>query len=235
MDRDCMLEILKKCGYVPPQLKEWKKENIEVSLIDECFYQLKVNGEPWMTYSPFTPLQQATELFSHYHLAKGHCVCTGMGFGIRENWLMSKKEVSKITIVEKNEQVLEYHKYNQSPFLKECEVVIGDASELNGKCDTLLLDHYEKESYEDIIKDVKKISNNMDCHTLWFWPLERLILDYKTNNSKLFSNYQSYSQIYEEIKTKSELSKLPDLDEETLKFFVFFFFYTSVDFPPFFV
>ena len=221
-----MLEFLAKYGYIPPQLKEWKKENTEVLLNNANNYQLSVNGESWMGYCNDTHFQ-AAELFSHYHLAEGHCVCTGMGFGVRENWLMTKKEVSKITIVEKNEQVLEYHKYIQSPFLKECEVVIGDASELNGKCDTLLLDHYERESYEDIIKDVKKISYNVDCKTLWFWRLEQLIMDYKKNNSNLFDIDQSYSQIYDEIKMKTRVANLPNLDEQTLELFCFLWFYKN--------
>ena len=29
---------------------------------------------------------EAYELYSHYDLAKGHCICTGLGFGVRENW-----------------------------------------------------------------------------------------------------------------------------------------------------
>lgn len=220
-----MLEFLIQYGYVPPQLKEWSNENIKIIECDDYpKIGLFVDDIPWMGYD-FNTHYQAAELFSHFYLAKGHCVCTGMGFGVRENWLMSKKEISKITIVEKNEHLLEYHKYIQSPFLKECEVIIGDASELSGKCDTLLLDHYEEQTYEDIIKDVKKISNNMDCDILWFWPLERLIIDYKKNNSNLFNTYQSYSQIYEEIKTKSKLSKLPNLNEETIRLFCFLHFY----------
>ena len=27
---------------------------------------------------------EAYELYSHYDLAKGHCICTGLGFGVRE-------------------------------------------------------------------------------------------------------------------------------------------------------
>jgi len=222
-----MLELLAKYGYIPPQLKEWKKENTEVFLNNENMYQLNLNGKRWMVYDYETHRQPA-QLFSHYYLAKGHCVCTGMGFGVRENWLMSKKEVSKITVIEKNEQVLEYHKYIQSPFLKECEVLIGDASKISGKCDTLLLDHYELELYEEIIKDVRKISYNVDCETLWFWPLESLIMEYKEKNSTLFDIHQSYSQIYEEIKMKSEIANLPNLNEETIKLFCFFISYNKI-------
>ena len=52
--------------------------------------------------------------------------------------MRQKKEVTKITIVEKNEELVEYHRYIDSPFLKEGEIIIGDAAEIRGKCDTLL-------------------------------------------------------------------------------------------------
>jgi hypothetical protein len=225
-----MLELLSKYGFVVPELKSWSNKNAKVWNNEENTTILSVDDMEWMGYSSVDSFQSA-ELFSHHYLAKGHCVCTGMGLGIRENWLMNKKEVTKITIIEKNEQVLEYHKYNKSPFLKECEVLISDASDLNGKCDTLLLDHYEDESYKDIIKNVKKISNNVDCETLWFWPLERLITDYKNyknNNFNLLDDgYQSYPEIYEKIKVKNGLSKLPDLDDETLRLFCFLFSYKN--------
>ena len=215
-----MLEILKLLSqgtYATLELKPYEGKNIFVKEVNNQ-YQLIVNGKQWMSYNYITHYQ-ASELFSHYHLAKGHCICTGMGFGVRENWLIQKKEVTKITIIEKNEQVLEYHKYINSPFLKECEVIIGDASEITGKCDTLLLDHYELESHNYIIDDVKKISNNVDCEALWFWPLERIIDSYKNDNKRFFNS--SHYEIYLKIKNDFKLSKLPNINENILNLFCF--------------
>ena len=218
-----MLTILKDCNYSPPLLKPYTGKNI--SVVESCFrknykkYRLYINNCVCMTYNTWNHVQ-ALELVSHYQLAKGHCICTGMGFGVRENWLMQKKEVTKITIVERNEELIEYHKYINSPFLKECEVIIGDASEMQGKCDTLLLDHYELETKEYIVDDVKKISRNVDCETLWFWPIERIILNYE--------NYSTYYQNYLQIKNKFNLSKLPNIDEERVNLFCNLHYYSNI-------
>ena len=222
-----MLEILKQYNYSPPGLKPYVGKNISVIKYETPneWYQLNVNGHRWMTYEGLDHTQ-ALELFSHYQLAKGHCVCTGMGFGSRENWLMQKKEVTKITIVEKNEELVEYHRYIDSPFLKECEIIIGDAAEIRGKCDTLLLDHYELERKQYIIDDVKKISNKVDCETLWFWPLEGIILNDKQSMENLFKNKFTYYQSYLEIKNKYNLSTLPNIDEQTLNLFCYLFYYS---------
>lgn len=207
-----MLELLTKYNYHPPQLKKWHKENTVVAKYKND-YTLIVDNERWMTYDNELH-SQAGELFSHYFLANGHCICTGMGFGVRENWLLSKKEVTKITIIEKNKNVLKYNEYIKSPFLKECEIIIGDASELNQKCDTLLLDHYEMKPLSYILRDAREISNNVDCENFWFWPLESIIMRYKSNDE-----YSSYFETYKQIKIKHKLNMLPNLNEDTINLF----------------
>ena len=53
---------------------------------------------------------QAKQFYSHYNLAYGHVVCTGLGFGTREKWLSTKPEVTKITVIEANKQIIDYHR-----------------------------------------------------------------------------------------------------------------------------
>jgi len=209
-----MLDFLTKYNYFPPQLKEYCNDNICVTKKQNTFF-LEVDNQIWMAYD-YNTHWQAVEFLPHYLLAKGHCICTGMGFGVRENWLMNKKEVTKITIIEKNKTVLDYHKHIQSPFLEHCEIIINDASQFNGTCDTLLLDHYENESYNDILTDVKKVSNNINHETLWFWPFEYIIMDRAKKQNNLLDIKQSYYQSYEELKTETELDKLPNFDKKTL-------------------
>jgi hypothetical protein len=216
-----MLDILKRYDYSPPKLKEWSCEDIKLTFNshNNC-YELIVDNQVWMAYD-LNYHFQAAELLSHYYLAKGNCVCTGMGLGIRENWIIAKKEVTQLIVVEKQEEIFELHKYLQSPFLKKSEVMIGNALMLSGKCDTLLLDHYENESFEEIINDVKRISDNVECESLWFWPLEKIILNEKLNRQ------MTCYQAYQEIKLKNKLHKLPDLSEETLNLFCFLFTYRN--------
>jgi len=227
-----MIELLKRYNYIPPKLKDYVGKNIIVdsnifrTFSDKVYksYSLSENGEQWMSYNYFTH-EQAFELFSHYYLAKGHCICTGLGFGVRENWLLQKKDVSKITIIEKNEELLDYHKYINSPFIKECEIIIGDASELkNKKCDTLLLDHYEFQSESFIFNDVKKISENNEFDIMWFWPLEAFILrTIQTQDTYNNDNVYNFHSVYNFLKKKFNLNNLPDVDEETLQLFCFLF------------
>lgn len=218
-----MLEILNKFNFVPPVVKEWENENVEVAPNDCGLYELFVDDIGWMGYD-YETHYQAAELFSHYSLAKGHCICTGMGLGTRENWLLTKKEVTKVTIIEKNEKVLEYHKYLQSPFLQHCEVIIGDASEYFGKCDSLLLDHYaDYDDYKFVFDDVRTVCRNIESETMWFWPLEKFIINYRVFYNERFGRNPRLKTIYQDIKSKNMLDNLPDLDDSAIELYCFMF------------
>ena len=159
---------------------------------------LFVDGQRWMTYNLFDHIQ-AFELYSHYDVAHGHCICTGLGFGVRENWLLTKPEVTKITVLEKNKEVIEYHQHIKSPMLDHIEVIHVNANKYKGQCDTLLLDHLEYFDKKNLLAKVRHCITGIDHNTLWFWPLELLL----TKKHK----YQ---------KLRSTLPTLPDLDKETL-------------------
>ena len=208
-----MIEILKKFNYTSPNIIEYEKGNLKIEN-KNTDYNLYLKDEQWMTYNNVSH-EQAFELYSHYHLAKGHCICTGLGFGVRENWILTKPEVSKITVIEKNKEIIEYHQHIKSPFLNHIEIINCDASEYIGKCDTLLLDHYENQSEDQIVSDVLNITNNIECDMLWFWPLERFILKYNTPNKK---------NEYDFFKYRNKLLKLPELDNETIRLFCFMWF-----------
>ena len=141
-----MLRLLDQLNYTPPNLKLYKKDSCEVTFDDyNQMYRLFINGEDYMSYR-IKDHDEAYELYSHYDLAKGHCICTGLGFGVRENWLLTKKEVSKVTVLEKNKEVIDYHKYINPKLFDDVEVIHISAYDYKGKCDTLLLDHYEDEA-----------------------------------------------------------------------------------------
>jgi len=221
-----MTSLLKDFNYTSPIIVPGKYDNAEIEAADNIGYHyLKIDGQQFMAYNINSHFE-AYQVFSHYYFARGHVIVTGMGFGARENWILTKPEVTKLTIIEKNESVLNYHKIIESPFLKDprVEIVITDASKYKSKCDVLLLDHYEMESYENILENVGKIKFNIECDLLWFWPLETIIMRYKNSadytcigrsvNINL-TNYQSYKW----IKKTFCLNKLPDLDKELIGLF----------------
>jgi len=196
-----MLRLLEHFGYTPPKLKEGKFGKFEIRENEKGYFYLYINGEQWMAYDTNSHLE-AYELFSHYLLAKGHVIATGLGFGVRESWILTKPDVTKLTIIEKNKEVIDYHKKNKSAFLNDprVEIINMDASELTGSCDILLLDHYETADYESILTDVKKIHDNVDCKAMWFWPFEKIIMHSR--------RWHTFNDEPYQLITKYEASKL---------------------------
>jgi len=211
-----MIQLLKSFNYSPIKLIPYKDNILEVKKSDNSF-TLFVNNYQWNNYN-FKTHAEAFQVFSHYYLATGHCICSGLGFGVRENWLLSNPNVTKITILEKNKCVIDYHKQINSEFLKDVEIIHCDASEYVGDCDTLLVDHYEQESDQYILKNLKRLSNNIKCNNMWAWSIEPIIVsNAEAEGISLFHSYQ-------QIKMKNELYNFPDIDEQTLQLFIFMFF-----------
>lgn len=213
-------EFYKLLGFLEiPKVLLYKKDKIIINTyIGE--YKLLIDNNEWMSFNPNT-FVQLFELYSHHNLAKGHCICTGLGFALREKWLLSKKEVSKITILEKNIEVIDYHKEFNPDLINQFEVIHCDASEYNGKCDTLLLDHYESEPFLDqknYFYNIRKCSNNIEHSVLWFWPLE-VIVTTKLNrededfSKKRYKNYLNLTKKYPTLPniTESELNSYCDM------------------------
>lgn len=214
-----MISLLQQLNYTSPTLKRGIFESVEIRETEPGYYYLYINGEPWMAYNTKTHLE-AYELYSHYILAEGHVIVTGMGFGARENWILSKPSVTKLTIIELSKDLIDYHKHIGSSFLQDSrvEVINCDASEYKGSCDVLLLDHYEMSNDESVLANVKLVQDNIDCKTMWFWPLERIIM----HTRKLHSfNEEPYTLItkydaYKILKDNWKLHKLHEFSEDEI-------------------
>lgn len=195
-----------------PKISLYESEGIlvEQNIFSEE-YELSVNNNVWMTFNP-KDFSQLFQLYSHYNLAKGHCICTGLGFGLREKWLSTKKEVSKITVLEKNIEVIKYHKEVNPDLVSKIEIINCDASEYKGKCDTLLLDHYEQQPYLDLsgyFQNIKKCCNNIEHDVLWIWPLEDVITSLlRPKNKNIFADrYKEYLFLRKKYPTLPDLTK----------------------------
>jgi hypothetical protein len=197
-----------------PKVIPYEEENL---IIEEVYipnlrnvFKLSIENEKWMVYS-IQNLEALFEVYSHYDLAKGHCICTGLGFGIREKWLLSKKEVTKVTVIEKNIEVINYHKKINPDLINQIEIVHCDASQYEGQCDTLLLDHYELlpfSNLDDYFLNIKQCSNNIRHDTLWFWPLEYIISSKSRRKKK-----REYNLL------RTQFPTLPDIDKKQLNFY----------------
>ena len=219
-----MLRLLNQLNYTPPNLKLYNTDSCKVTFDNHNqSYRLCVNGEEWMSYR-IKDHDQAYELYSHYDLAEGHCICTGLGFGVRENWLLTKPEVTKLTVIEKNQEIIDYHRFINPQFFDNVEVIHTDVYDYKGKCDTLLLDHYEKEVTNDmlLLTNASEIAKNIQCGIMWLWAFEHMIAGMSWKRSSVVGSRVSKSLVYNEIKTRFDLP-LPDLTEEELELYYFMY------------
>jgi len=201
------LELLEdQYGFIMPNLLLDKIDNVELREVSNGL-RLFVDNQSWMGIN-LKDYREVYQFFSHYFLAEGNVLCSGMGLLIRESWLLSKG--INITLVEVNDSIIEYHRKYNSPLLDSLTLIHGDIHNHHGRYDVVLLDHYEHEKEEWIIEDVKMVMKNIDCDVVWFWPLERIC----HNNG----GWDFYSNL------RKEIPKLPDLNKEVFDLFVKYYF-----------
>jgi len=202
--------FLHELGFTMPNIVEYKKDNFQVKNIEGSIVILNGNRR-WMVLN--TNLKEVFEVYSHFILAEGHCVCTGMGFLLRENWLLAKKEVTKVTVIEKNEILIDYHLTHNPDIMNKIEVINMDARDYKGKCDTLLVDHFEGDFklHPSFLEEFATICNNVNHKISWMWPMENIL-------TVSYRNYigLSLSEIYNNIKKYYDLKTLPSFTEEQL-------------------
>lgn len=230
-----MLEVLKYLNYTVPNIKAAKIDNLEV-VHNNTDFTLKVDGQTWMQYFTWSHMQ-AAQVFSHYYLAKGDVIVSGLGFAAREQWLLNNPNVKSLTILEANQTVIEFHQKLNTPILNKARIIHTNASTYIGSCDTLLLDHYEMESMETIVEDVCKIAKNINHKTLWFWPFETIILAdcHGRDPNTLYIHYRNnefsfdlkslgnVKLVYERFKQINNLPTLPQLSDCELRWFLAMF------------
>ena len=226
---------LKVLGYIPPIIKSYDNNGINVwldsrrKIYDVPFWQFTMDGIQWMVLDERHG--SASQFYSHYKLAKGHVICTGLGFGTREQWLASKPEVTKITVLEKFKEVIDYHKDIGTKWSDKIEIINCDANDYKGSCDFLSIDHYEYDDVLRILDSIKKVCNNITCESAWFWMLEPWIrLGYITDNTenptiipkkiRYGGKENDILENYSKIKTYFEHVKLPNLNKEQLTKFI---------------
>lgn len=210
-----MIDFLANFNFSLPNLKSEKLNTLRVQkTIDN--YEMFIENKKWNNYDSYLHTE-AFQVFSHYYLAEGHCICTGLGFLIRENWIIKNPKVKKITVLENNLDIIEYHNKLNPNVMKKLEVIYCDANEYKGTCDTLLLDHYEQETDQIFIESLQKIQKNIKCKKMWAWSLEPIIDSFS----------DSYLNNYNYFRRKYNLFNLPILSENELNMFISTFFFNK--------
>lgn len=159
-----------------PVIRSYNNNTLTIKKVVKGFfdsYIMYVNGVQYMEYTNTNESVYYT--VSHCLLAKGDVITTGLGFGIREKMLLENPNVTSITTLEVSDDVIEYHKAHNKELMDKITVINCDANSFSGKCDTLLLDHYEHLGTTDadgLFKVIDHCVSNIDHKLLWFWPLE---------------------------------------------------------------
>jgi len=224
---------LRELGYVPPIIKSYDKDGICVwldksrKIHDLSYWKLTIDGIQWMVLGERHG--SAAQVYSHYKLAKGHVICTGLGFGTREQWIASKPEVTKVTVLEKFKKVIDYHKDIGTKWSDKIEIINCDANDYKGSCDFLAIDHYEYNDIFEIISSIKNICNNITCECAWFWMLEQwikngIISDDPRNPNVIPKGIlyggSNIEKNYSKIRPYFENANLPNLNKEQLTKFI---------------
>jgi hypothetical protein len=211
MTKEEATNFLKNLNFSGPIIEEYAKNNFKIEKIDGVFV-FKQDGFQWMIWDQKTN-EQVFNFYSHYCLAKGHVICTGMGFLLREKWLLSKPDVSKITVIEINKNIIEYHKLFNPDILRSIEVVNDNVYDFKGECDTLLIDNFEGDYTHEynFLYGTKVICDNINHKVAWMWPMEGILnLHYKEYIGL------SLFELYNNIKKYFDLRTFPNLNEEQL-------------------
>jgi hypothetical protein len=145
-------------------------------------YRLFYNGIPWMVTDKNHHFTK-NSIYSQYDLAHGDVLLTGLGFGLLAVAISQKENVSSVTVLELNSDVIDaFLKSNQ--LNNKITIISGDARTYTTdlKYDCLLPDHYEHQPPSWILQDMANIFKRINTETYWPWGVEGLFL--KTVYSK---------------------------------------------------
>ena len=180
---------------IPPfNIKAVKSKNFEIkdwNNGDE--FQLWINGERWMNITPHHNLT-IKQLYSHYDIAHGNVLVTGLGFGIAALWISSKLTVDHVTVVERSPEVIEaFLALNNKP--DNMTIICEDANrfESNDYFDCILSDHFENESYNVILDSMRSLVKRVPNYNVaWFWPLELIYAKFAILECDKFPENEKY-------------------------------------------
>jgi len=148
-----------------------------IDIIDHGdYYSLYNNQEQWMSYQKNSDSEIKAQ-YSSYDLAFEDVLVSGLGFGILPLWLCDNPNVNSVTVIEISKDVIKLFK--ESNVVPNKLTIINDnmiTYNTNKKYNAILLDHYEKEDFDLILKDIENICNRIDHDIFWAWSLEAIYL-----------------------------------------------------------
>jgi hypothetical protein len=145
------------------------------SVEKDCYF-LHHDGIRWMMAT--TDLRDVLHnMHSQYDIAYGKVLVTGLGFGILLKALEEKDNVTSITVIEKEQDVVDAFMSHNS-IGDKVKIVVADAITYSTEeeYDCLIPDHYELQSVEWKIADMKNIYKRIKNKSFWPWSLEDVFM-----------------------------------------------------------
>jgi hypothetical protein len=163
-------------------IQEQQSNNFKI-LIESNSYFLYENENRWMVAGEDNR-SIYKEMYACYDMAYGKILLTGLGFGMLAMWLSEKKSVESVTVVEKNKEIIDF--FNKYNFNKKINIILDDANFYKSdiEYDCVFLDHYELETSDYIIDNVKNFLSRVNYKKIWFWPIERIFIN-KTYDTRM--------------------------------------------------
>lgn len=150
--------------------------NINIHFFKKAVPRLTVNGETMMSMTPMETQSGALAI----HRAKGHVILLGLGIGYYALRIAAKPEVTKVTVIEKEQLVLDWFNraYKDRPELPKIKVIIGDAREIfkGMTCDFCVADIYT-EMAQNVLDDIKLFRKRNKIDRYHYWGYEHVVLD----------------------------------------------------------
>jgi hypothetical protein len=171
--------------------------------------KLYVDGKQWMGLN-LMDYREVFQFLSHIENSRGKVITTGMGFLLRESWLVKKG--FDVTVLEINKDIIDYHLKHNPDICSKLTIINCNAEEYRGSCDTLLLDHYELETNEYILDSVIKFKERINYSHIWFWPIERLVVSQ--------CRIQGIGEMESYLMIKDQVQGLPDLSSPSLDLYL---------------
>jgi hypothetical protein len=135
-------------------------------------YEIQSPGRSqiWMSMTPMEFLSQRPGI----RMAKGHTIVGGLGLGYMLQAVMEKRSVERVTLVERDEELVDWilPRLRQHLPDKELEVVVGDAYKEVPKmtADVALIDVFPSYGNNDFwMNDLRRDTPRANIPTMWGW------------------------------------------------------------------
>jgi len=180
----------------PDEYEQGTVKLVKHPLLGRCDDYLNVNfrADPTMvvpvfaiegqTYMSLTPMEVQSATLAIY-LAAGDVATCGLGMGYFALKCAAKDNVTRVTVYERNQDVIDYftEHFADREGYEKIVIVKGDARETlrERRHDFVYVDTYATMLPDEIVDDIALYGAENEINEYWFWGLERVVLSALVN------------------------------------------------------